>query len=271
MKNINRDLSLGECVVIYPPIANKFNKMQLDYYCGGDKNLRDALNEKGIDIDKFIEDVNVELEEFEFDNIMYINWKKKSSGELINHIVNTHHVKTLELLREIDPLLLKVFRVHYNHSPQSLKRIYRLFQSLKCRLEEHIIKEEVVLFPKMLEFNDNLVDDENKLSQRDNINNKEGKAKLREEMKDLMFEHKIKDELKVFKEEHKVRSEMKDRKHEHDTIKYILKELAEITGNYTAPKWACDSLKLLYVKMQELEKELFIYMHEESNILFKRY
>lgn len=229
--NINKNLSLGECVVIYPAIVEKFNEMQLDYCCGGKENLEVALNEKNIDVDKFIENINIELEKFTFDNTSYVNWNEKPSEELINHIVNTHHAKTFELLKDIDPLLVKVFKVHYDHLPEVLTKVHKLFGSLKCELEEHLIKEEKVLFPKMIEFDKN--------------NNEEEKEKLREEIKSIV--------------------------QEHEAAGDILKELAEITDDYSAPQWACASFKLVYLKMHELEKDLFVHIHKENNILFKRY
>ncbi|WP_411170159.1 iron-sulfur cluster repair di-iron protein [Clostridium sp. MB05] len=229
--NINVNLSLGECVIIYPAIVEKFNDMQLDYCCGGNKNLEAALKEKEIDVEKFIEDVNNELDEFIFDNSSYINWNKRSSEELINHIVNTHHIKTFELLKEIDPLLLKVFKVHYDHLPEVLTRVHKLFGALKCELEEHLIKEEKILFPKIIEF--------------EKINDKVKKDKLRKEIESFIGEHEAAGD--------------------------ILKELVDITDDYNAPEWACTSFKLLYLKMHELEKDLFVHIHKENNILFKRY
>lgn len=230
-KNINKNLSLGECVIIYPAIVEKFNEMQLDYCCGGNENLEAALKEKNIDVDKFIEDINKELEEFIFDNSSYINWNERSSEELINHIVNTHHAKTYGLLKEIDPLLIKVFKVHYNHLPEVLTRVHKLLGALKCELEEHLIKEEKILFPKMIEF--------------ENISNIKKKDKLKVEIESFIAEHEAAGD--------------------------ILKELADITDDYSVPEWACTSFKLLYMKMHDLEKDLFVHIHKENNILFKRY
>ncbi len=229
--NINKNLSLGECVIIYPAIVEKFNDMQLDYCCGGNKNLEVSLKEKDIDVDKFIEDINKELEKFVFDNSSYINWNEKNSEELINHIVNTHHAKTFELLKEIDPLLVKVFKVHYNHLPEVLTQVHKLFGKLKSELEEHLIKEEKILFPKIIEF--------------ENTNNIEKKDKLKVEIQSFIAEHEAAGD--------------------------ILKELADITDDYTVPAWACTSFKLLYMKMHDLEKDLFVHIHKENNILFKRY
>lgn len=230
-KNINKNLSLGECVIIYPAVVEKFNDMQLDYCCGGNKNLEIALKEKNIIVDKFIEDINEELEEFIFDNSSYINWNERNSEGLIQHIVNTHHAKTFELLRDIDPLLVRVFKVHYNHLPEVLTRVHKLFGALKCELEEHLIKEEKILFPKIIEF--------------ENTNDKEKKDILKVEIESFIGEHEAAGD--------------------------ILKELSHITDDYSAQEWACTSFKLLYMKMHDLEKDLFVHIHKENNILFKRY
>ncbi|MBU5228017.1 iron-sulfur cluster repair di-iron protein [Clostridium senegalense] len=230
-KNINKNLSLGECVIIYPGIVEKFNNMQLDYCCGGNKNLEVALNEKGIDVDKFIKNVNIEFDKFVANNSSYVNWNEKSSEELINHIINVHHTKTFELLNDISPLLLKVFKVHYNHLPEVLKRVNKLFGTLKFELEEHLIKEEKELFPKIIEL---------------------GKIINKNEREQLI------EEIQSFIEEHEVAGD-------------IIKELDTITDGYTAPEWACTSFELLYSKLHELEKDLFIHIHKENNILFKRH
>ncbi|NEU05257.1 iron-sulfur cluster repair di-iron protein [Clostridium senegalense] len=230
-RKINKNLSLGECVIIYPGIVEKFNNMQLDYCCGGNKNLEVALKEKGIDVAKFIENVNIEFDKFVANNSSYVNWNEKSSEELINHIINVHHTKTFELLNDISPLLLKVFKVHYNHLPEVLKRVNKLFGTLKFELEEHLIKEEKELFPKIIEL---------------------GKIINKNEREQLI------EEIQSFIEEHEVAGD-------------IIKELDTITDGYTVPEWACTSFELLYSKLHELEKDLFIHIHKENNILFKRY
>ncbi|MDU7111471.1 MAG: iron-sulfur cluster repair di-iron protein, partial [Clostridium perfringens] len=37
------------------------------------------------------------------------------------------------------------------------------------------------------------------------------------------------------------------------------------------PEWGCISFKLLYDYLHDLEKDLFIHIHKENNILFPRY
>ncbi|ELC8455126.1 iron-sulfur cluster repair di-iron protein [Clostridium perfringens] len=230
-KLIRKDYSLGEVVTVYPAVVKKFNDMELDYCCGGNKSLELALKEKGFDVDKFVEDLNKEFKEFKFENSQYVDWREKSSEELISHIVETHHVETFRLLKEIDPLMVKVFRVHFSHDPELLMKVHSLFGKLKCELEEHLLKEENILFPLMIKYD---------------------KAKDEKEKKE------IEEDIRIIVNEHEAAGD-------------ILKELAEVTDDYKVPEWGCISFKLLYDYLHDLEKDLFIHIHKENNILFPRY
>ncbi|EGT3614571.1 iron-sulfur cluster repair di-iron protein [Clostridium perfringens] len=230
-KLIRKDYSLGEVVTIYPAVVKKFNDMELDYCCGGSKSLEVALKEKGIDVDKFVEGLNKEFKEFKFENSQYVDWREKSSEELISHIVEIHHGETFRLLKEIDPLMVKVFRVHFSHDPELLMKVHSLFGKLKCELEEHLLKEENILFPLMIKYD---------------------KAKDEKEKKE------IEEDIRIIVNEHEAAGD-------------ILKELAEVTDDYKVPEWGCISFKLLYDYLHDLEKDLFIHIHKENNILFPRY
>lgn len=230
-KLIRKDYSLGEVVTVYPVVVKKFNDMELDYCCGGSKSLEVALKEKGVDVDKFVEDLNKEFKEFKFENSQYVDWREKSSEELISHIVETHHGETFRLLKEIDQLMVKVFRVHFSHDPELLMKVHSLFGKLKCELEEHLLKEENILFPLMIKYD---------------------KAKDEKEKKE------IEEDIRIIVNEHEAAGD-------------ILKELAEVTDDYKVPEWGCISFKLLYDYLHDLEKDLFIHIHKENNILFPRY
>ena len=230
-KLIRKDYSLGEVVTVYPAVVKKFNDMELDYCCGGSKSLEVALKEKGVDVDKFVEDLNKEFKEFKFENSQYVDWRGKSSEELISHIVETHHGETFRLLREIDPLMVKVFRVHFSHDPELLMKVHSLFGKLKCELEEHLLKEENILFPLMIKY----------------------------------------DQAKDEKEKKEIEEDIRIIVNEHEAAGDILKELAEVTDDYKVPEWGCISFKLLYDYLHDLEKDLFKHIHKENNILFPRY
>lgn len=58
---------------------------------------------------------------------------------------------------------------------------------------------------------------------------------------------------------------------EHDHAGSILKELRDITSDFTPPIDACGTYRLVYKRLEMLESETFMHIHLENNILFPRY
>lgn len=78
------------------------------------------------------------------------------------------------------------------------------------------------------------------------------------------------DKAKNEKEKKEIEEDIRIIVNEHE-VTDILKELAEVTDDYKVPEWGCISFKLLYDYLHDLEKDLFIHIHKENNILFARY
>lgn len=57
---------------------------------------------------------------------------------------------------------------------------------------------------------------------------------------------------------------------EHDTAGDLIKEIREITNDFTPPADACGTYQLVYNRLEALEKDLFIHIHLENNVLFSR-
>lgn len=230
-KNINGKQSLGEVVSIFPGAAEIFNSYKIDYCCGGHDTLEGALDEIEIDNVKIIEELNNAYEEFIKTNSEYKDWRKENPSTLIKHIVQTHHEFTKKQLREIDILLFKVLKVHFRHHSEELLKVHKNFGNLKIELEEHLIKEEENLFPLIENYE--ITKDENVLSEIQKI--------------------------------------IKDTESEHDAAGNIIKELEKITRDFNAPEGACTSFKLVYTKIHDLEKDLFIHIYLENSVLFNMF
>ena len=65
---------------------------------------------------------------------------------LTAHIVSTHHKYLKKVLPEIYALFMTVLRVHGANHPE-LYEVFRLFGTLKTELDQHLIREEMLLFP----------------------------------------------------------------------------------------------------------------------------
>jgi len=230
-KIINKNQSLGEIVSIFPGSAEIFNRYKIDYCCGGHDTLAEALDEIALGHDEIIEELNNEYEKFIKTNSEYKDWRKEKPSNLIRHIVQTHHEFTKKQLKEIDTLLFKVLKVHFKAHSEELLKVHNYFGSLKTELEEHLIKEEEQLFPLIEKF---------------------------EKTKDNSILSEINKLTKGTEEE-------------HEAAGIILKELEKITRDFNAPEGACTSFKLVYTKLHDLEKDLFVHIYLENSVLFNMF
>lgn len=228
IKVINKNQKIGDIVSNFPGATEIFNRYKIDYCCGGHGSLAEALVELSLDSTKIIEELNIEYEKFIKDNSEYKDWRKESPSALIKHIVQTHHEFTKNQLKEIDTLLFKVLKVHFKHHGEELLKVHKYFGTLKTELEEHLVKEEELLFPLIESFESS------------------------------------KDE-RILSEIYQIINDTED---EHDAAGNILKELEKITRDFNAPQGACTTFKVVYKKLNDLEKDLFIHIYLENSVLF---
>jgi regulator of cell morphogenesis and NO signaling len=222
MIKITKDMTLGEIVAHLPKATETFNAYNIDFCCGGDRSLEEAVNEAGLSYDKIartLETVKLETEELGIKT----NFLEMDTKNLIDYIVNVHHSYLNANLPRNSEMVNAVLRAHGEAHPE-LFEVHKLFHQLKAELEQHLIKEEVSLYPSMLK------------SENDQSN--------------------------------KVIIEIED---EHDVAGEILKQLREITQNYTVPQDGCSTYKRLYDKLEEMEKDIFNHIHLENNILHNRF
>lgn len=229
MKNFNTLQSIGEIVSILPKASEVFRKYNIDFCCGGNRVLAEAIKEQKLNEEEVmqkLEEAYLETKELSKN----VNFREMKSPELMDYIVNTHHAYLRRTLPETAELTTKILRAHGgNH--QELFKVHKLFNTLRMELEQHLIKEEELLFPIIKKYED-------KPSQE-----------LLEEIKRVM-------------------QETED---EHEGAGDILKELRKITKEYSVPDDGCRTYHLAYSMHQEIEGDLFQHIHLENNILFKRY
>ena len=74
-----------------------------------------------------------------------------SVPKLLDHIQGTHHFSERSQLFEIDKLLNKIMRVHFDHHGEELIKLHNLFADLKKELEVHFVREDEINFPAIRE------------------------------------------------------------------------------------------------------------------------
>jgi len=135
--------TVGQLVVERPARARVFEKLGIDYCCGGKKPLGQACAEKKLDVTAVV----AALQKADSDRAAAErDWGSSSLTELANHIESTHHAYLKSELPRLDFLTHKVAAVHGPHNPK-LVQVREIFIGLKAEMDSHMQKEEQILFP----------------------------------------------------------------------------------------------------------------------------
>src|SRR5437588_3347520 len=81
-----------------------FEKLGIDYCCGGNKSLGDACRASNLSLDQVIDSLEM-AEEAAHAVQKDRNWQIEPLADLIAHIKNTHHKYALEEMARLLPLM----------------------------------------------------------------------------------------------------------------------------------------------------------------------
>lgn len=211
--------------------ARVFEKYRIDFCCGGKMPLAQACAAKGIAVDEVLAELHKHDEATAREDDHTINWNDVPMGVLIDNIISQHH----DYLRvELPSLLEKAERVATVHGathPETAE-VLAVYRSLKEELEEHMGKEEGVLFPWIR-----------------GLETGEGKAPF---------------------PGMKMDQPIACMEHDHDQAAQALESLRTLTSDYTPPPEACNTYRVLYSGLHQLERDLHNHVHKENNILFPK-
>ncbi|MTI96146.1 MAG: iron-sulfur cluster repair di-iron protein [Firmicutes bacterium] len=221
---------IGDVVAHFPGATEVFRKYKIDFCCGGDRPLHQALREQGLNEQEVLSDLESAWERAAQYRSGQIDWREAPMSELIDHIVSTHHGYLRNELPALSELTMMILRAHGAQHGDTLRQVHKLFHNLKTELEQHLIKEEEMLFPLIKDY--------------ETTNDK---AKLDQALKIL-------DELEA----------------EHEGAGDVLKELRQITGEYAVPADGCPTYDDTYRRLVRLEEDMFQHIHLENNILHPR-
>ena len=225
--------TVREYAVEMPAATRIFEKLGIDYCCGGGKSLADACIKAGVAVEEVLGSLATDARS---DEAFTVNkWQTASQAELIAHIVEKHHVFTREELERLDALLNKVCGVHGQNYPE-LFDIQREFKKLRSDLEPHMLKEEHVLFPYIT----------------------------------LLEQTKVQNVPAPRAPFGTVRNPVRMMMSEHDAAGDILRAIRQASSDFTVPPDACISYQTVYRALKELEADLHQHIHLENNILFPR-
>lgn len=223
--------AVGDIVKQRPARSRVFEKLQIDYCCGGKLPLAEACQKREIDP----RDVLRELEESDAqpgpDEARPVDADAMSLAELVDHIERTHHEYLKAELPRLDGLTQKVLDVHGKHDPR-LADVRRAFVALREELVGHMMKEEQVLFPIVRQL---------------------------ESATAMPAFHCG-----------SVANPIRQMEYEHDNAGQALATLSELTDGYQPPEWACNTYRAMLDGLKQLEWDLHQHIHKENNVLFPK-
>ena len=230
--NLNTTKTVREVALETPVATRVFERLKIDYCCGGGKQLDEACAAAGVTLNE----LSTMLEEAGASrNGAARDFSTASLAELIRHIVDTHHVYTREESARIQSLLAKVCAKHGENHPE-LFDVATLFRKLDADLQPHLFKEEQVLFPYVLRLEAAA----------------EGKTP------------------RPFAPFGTVNNPVRMMMYEHDTAGDLLREIRSAARDFKLPEGACMSFRALYDALEAFERDLHQHIHLENNVLFPR-
>jgi regulator of cell morphogenesis and NO signaling len=232
--NLTTEKTVRELALENPAATRVFEKLGIDYCCGGDRSLEQACRAANLAVDQVLDSLEMAEQTTRAEHKVH-DWQKEMLGGLVAHIKNTHHKYTREESVRLGALLEKVCSVHGKNHPELL-HIRATFAGLAQELTMHMMKEEMVLFPYIVR----------------------------------MEESALQNEPILPPPFGSVQNPVSMMEHEHESAGDALRAMRKASGGYRAPTDACISYQTLYKALSEFEANLHEHIHLENNILFPR-
>lgn len=143
MTAMNTNVTVGALVAERPARARVFERLGIDYCCGGRKPLAEVCAQRGLDAKALLAELTLDTEPADAGER---DWSDAPLAVLCDHIEATHHAYLRFELPRLGAMTRKVATVHGEREPH-LRELAGLFGAFHAELDAHMAKEEQVLFP----------------------------------------------------------------------------------------------------------------------------
>lgn len=220
---ITNESIVAEIVTDIPLSADIFRKYGIDFCCGGNISINEAVKNKKVDAETLIDEIN-ELPNHDQGSI---NVKYLDAPSLIQYIQSRYHETMREEFKNLSPYVTKVAKVHGPNHPFliQLQDLYRLYRD---GMLEHMAQEDEHDFPALI-----------KLSRGEQVDHSS----------DI------------------IQSLVDD----HTHTGQLLEDMRELTNQYQPPSEACQTWRLVYHRLENLERETHEHVHLENHVLFNKF
>lgn len=141
---ITSESQVGRIATEHPLATRVFARYGIDYCCGGGEPLSVACESRGVDPTAVVEEIRRELEGQPTEDE---RWNEAPLRDLVTHILAAYHRPLYEELPRLEAMARKVLHVHREKEPEMLPELVSVFVALRGELEQHMAKEEQILFP----------------------------------------------------------------------------------------------------------------------------
>ena len=233
--------TIGQIVTDKPSRARLFERLGIDYCCGGGLALAAACEKKGLSATAVLDELRA-LDAACSDGPP-VDGEVRGAGALADHIEQEHHAYLKRELPRLQALTEKVAAVHGGREP-SLIELRDVYTDFAGEMTEHMMKEEKVLFPWIRTL----------ATGRGGAGCVGGGgggcgcggAPTRRGI------------------ENPVRMMMIEHEHSGDA----LAKMRALTGGFTPPPGACNTYVAMLGGLAELEADTHAHVHKENSILF---
>jgi len=209
-----------------------FEKYGLDFCCRGNRTIDSACKEKGIQSTPLLKELE-ELKESGSSAGSHVDQWDLSF--LADYIVMNHHAFCKAEIPLLTQRVTKIVYVHGKHHPE-LEQIRDLFIKAAQELEQHMKKEELILFPYIKQ-----------------------------------LEKAIKEELPLPTAPFgSMQGPIQMMLMEHEDAGRDFEEIRQLSSNYTLPEDACTTYTVTYDELKAFEEDLHRHVLLENYILFPK-
>jgi regulator of cell morphogenesis and NO signaling len=221
---------IGDLVASDFRAAGVFERFGIDFCCGGRRSLADACEQAGVDAADVVLDLIRLGTSPRHPEDDVARW---SPTRLVTHIVGRHHAYIRSAMPMIGAYLSRLVEVHGARHPE-LAEVRREFDRLAVELRQHLMKEEQVLFPYILE-----------LAEFDQTGATLPPSPF----------GTIANPIRMMEREHQEAGDE-------------LRAIRDLTHGYATPPDGCTTYRVAMAELERFERDLHEHVHLENNVLF---
>jgi regulator of cell morphogenesis and NO signaling len=233
-KKINIDWPVAEIVRADYHTADVFCKYGIDFCCGGRWPLRTVCETRNLDANIVIRDLADSMRIICIPtSVRFEEW---NINFLTDYIINVHHSYLKKALPGTKAQMTRFVEEHRNKFSY-LPDLSNILTELSNEILPHLQQEETIIFPYIRQISHAYYSKESYAALLVRT--------LRKPVENVMS-------------------------HEDESLNKFLRQLRELTDDYTIPENACISHKVIFLKLLELDNDLVQHLYLENEILFPR-